>query len=72
MGEYKMELCQKWRNLSILSRLWRGGGTLKRNICRAGEPGVFGSLEPEPLEEKTQEPGPEPLKICRLLSPTRR
>ena len=25
------------------------------------EPGVFGSLEPEPLEEKNQEPEPEPL-----------
>ena len=29
---------------------------------RAGEPepGVFGSLEPEPLEKKSQEPEPEP------------
>ena len=46
-------------------------------ISRAGEPGVFGSLEPEPLEKKKQEP--EPLakkvrsrsryKISRLLSP---
>ena len=25
------------------------------------EPGVFGSLEPEPLEKKNQEPEPEPL-----------
>jgi len=40
---------------------------------RAGEPepGVFGSLEPEPLG-KSQEPEPEPLKISRLLSPARR
>ena len=52
---------------------WEGG--------RAGvpEPGVFGSLEPEPLEKKpgagaawkkSQEP--EPLKISWLLSPARR
>ena len=34
------------------------------------EPGVFGSLEPEPLEKKSQEP--EPVKISRLLSPARR
>ena len=53
---------------------------------RAGEPepepGVFGSLEPEPLEKKNEEPEPEPLgkksqepepvKISRLLSPARR
>ena len=46
-------------------------------IFRAGEPdpepGVFGSLEPEPEPlEKNQEPEPEPLKISRLLSPARR
>ena len=45
------------------------------------EPGVYGSLEPEPLEKKqgagagaawkkSQEP--EPVKITRLLSPARR
>jgi len=56
-------------------------------LTRAGEPepGVFGSLEPEPLEKKrgagagagaawkkSQEPEPEPVKISRLLSPARR
>ena len=55
--------------------------------CSRSEPGVFGSLEPEPesLEKKpgvgdgaraawkkSQEPEPEPLKICQLLSPARR
>jgi len=50
---------------------------------RAGEPepGVFGSLEPEPLEKKrgagaawkkSQKPEPELVKISRLLSPARR
>ena len=55
------------------------------NFIRAGEPepGVFGSLEPEPLEKneeqepeplgkKSQEPEPEPVKIGRLLSHARR
>ena len=47
-----------------------------------GEPGVFGSLEPEPFVEKklgagaawkkSQELEPEPLKISRLLSSARR
>ena len=51
-------------------------------ISRAGESesGVFGSWEPEPLEEKKPGAGaawkksqePEPQKICRLLSPARR
>ena len=45
------------------------------------EPGVFGSLEPEPLEKKTgagardalkKSHEPEPLKICWLLSTERR
>ena len=52
-------------------------------VSRAGEPepGVFGSLEPEPEPlEKNEEPEPlgkksqepEPVKISRLLSPARR
>ena len=30
-------------------------------ITRAGEPGVFGPFEPEPLEKNNQMPEPEPL-----------
>ena len=42
---------------------------IKAVIVRAGEPepGVFGSLEPEPLEKKVR--SRSLLKICRLPSP---
>ena len=52
-----------------------------RPANRAGEPepGVFGTLEPEPLEKKPgagaawkKSQAPEPVKISRLLSPARR
>ena len=33
----------------------------KEYFAKEPEPGVFGPLEPEPLEKKYQEPEPEPL-----------
>ena len=67
--------CSSTLSLGVVHgwKKWIGG--------RAGEPDVFGSLEPEPLEKnkepeplgkKSQEPEPEPVKISRLLSPARR
>ena len=63
---------------------WRGKRT-ERNLCKTGlgsrsrsEPGVFVSLEPEPLEKKTRagaawkKSGAGAAKIGRLLSPARR
>ena len=41
--------------------------TKNKVLPRAGEPGVFGSLEAEPLEKKKQEPEPCLEKKSALL-----
>ena len=42
-----------------LTSLWEKN--ILANLTNSPGPGVFGSLEPEPLRKKNQEPEPEPL-----------